>query len=159
MTADERKQLADRMMAEHMVHQAFIRGSIGLLSLLPILYGLLTWVFGDDLWSGSEIYATALTVPGAPQSWGTIFLVLGLVLMTGALRVHLRLVAWVSLLTALILATFMVMFGVEYLARQNESSLPPALAWGVFSLLFLNLWWLAHKMDRISRGRQNFQDG
>lgn len=149
MTTERRQALADRLLAEHIYHVDYIRGTIGLLAVLPIIYGLLTWVFPDELWSGSEVYNTALSVPGAPQSWGVAFVSLGVTLLLCAFKRCYRATMAVSLLIALVLGMFMVTFGTEYYLRHNESSLPPALAWGVFSLLFLNLYRLASKMRHL----------
>lgn len=149
MTSERRRALADRLFAEHIYKTDYIRGSVGLLAALPILYGLMTWIFGDDLWSGSEVYRTAMTTPGAPQSWGTLFIATGLTLLVCAARRRYTAVMVVSIVTALVLGMFMVMFGAEYAIRRNESALPPALAWGVFSLLFLNLCRLASKLRKL----------
>lgn len=161
MTADRRKALADRLFAEHIYTRDYIRADITLFSLLPTGYGALTWIFGDDLWSGSEVYKTALSAPGAPQSWGTLFVALGVTLAVMAARRRYRVVAVVSAATSLMMALFMVMFVTEYVARSNESALPPALAWAVFSLLLLNLSRLGLKMSRLERayGKQELDGG
>lgn len=151
MTSARRQALADRLLAEHIYTTDYIRGSIGLLAVLPILYGILTFAAGDDLWAGSAVYQTAMAVPGAPQSWGSVFAAVGSLQMFCAFRRHYRLVKFVSIVAALLLGMFMVSFGAEYCLRSNESALPPALAWGVFSMLFLNVSRLAGKMSRLER--------
>jgi hypothetical protein len=149
MTKARRQALADRLLAEHIYKTDFVRGTIGLLAVLPILYGILTWTVGMDLWAGSEVYRTALTVPGAPQSWGSLFLVLGGLQMFCAFKRHYRLTQWVALAAALMIGMFMVTFGAEYWFRSNESALPPALGWGVFSVMYLNIARYGAKMSRL----------
>lgn len=151
MTKARRQALADRLFAEHIYHSDFVRGSIGLLAVLPIIYGVLTFAAGDSLWSGSAVYRTAMTVPGAPQSWGTVFVVIGGLQMLCAFRRHYRLVQVVTLAAALLVGMFMCSFGAEYVARSNESALPPALAWAVFAMLYLNVSRYAGKMHRLDR--------
>lgn len=159
MTQERRRALANRLLAESIYQTDYIRGTIGLLATLPTLYGLMTWFFGDDLWAGSEVYKTALTVPAAPQSWGTLFIAIGVTLYICAAKKRHRLTMTVSLITALMMGMFMVTFGVEYVARGNESALPPALGWGVFSLLLLNLWRLASKMNRLEKDYADIRAG
>lgn len=139
MTRQRRQELADYLLAEHTFHLDYIRGEVGMLSLLPIGYGILTWIFGEQLWAGSAVYRTALSMPGAPQSWGTLFIALGATLMVCGLRLRYRVVRVVAVGAALVLALFMVMFLTEYFTTGNASALPPALAWAVFSLLLLNM--------------------
>lgn len=146
MSQDRREVLANRLLAENIYLVDYVRGSAGLLALLPLLYGAFTWVVGDDLWSGSEIYGTALTVPGSPQSWGTVFILLGASMLYTALRQTYRWVRVIAVLTAWVLGMFMITFGLEYVLHSNESCLPPALGWGVFALLYMNLWRYANKM-------------
>lgn len=149
MTDQRRKALADRLQAEHIYHVDYVRGTIALLALLPVLYGVLTWTAGDDLWAGTDIYHTALRMPGAPQSWGTIFMVIGVTLMVCSVRRKYRLVMWVSIVAALVMGMFMITFGTQYVITSNEAALPPAIAWGIFSLLFFNLWRMASKMHTL----------
>lgn len=151
MTAEQRKQVADRVYAEHIYAEDYIRGSIGLMAVLPVLYGLATWWFGDDLWSGSEVYKTALSVPGAPQSWGSVFITVGLTLLICAVRRNHTAVMVVTVTAALVMSMFMVSFTTEFVVSGNESAIPPAIAWLVFSLLFLNLSRLALKMRTMPR--------
>lgn len=151
MTAEQREAVAARIYAEHLYQVDFVRGSIGLMALLPILYGIATWWFGDDLWSGSEVYKTAMGVPGAPQSWGSVFMAVGLTLMLCAVRRNYTAVEIVSGVAALVMSMFMISFGTEFVVSGNESAIPPAIAWLVFSLLFLNLARLALKMRRLPR--------
>lgn len=151
MTADRRKVVADKLAAENIYQVDYIRGSVGILAVLPIVYGLLTWFVGDALWSGSPVYSTALSVPGAPQSWGTLFIILGVALLICVRRRHFAMITGVSLVAALVFSTFMVSFGMEYFDSGNPSTLPPAFNWGTLSLLMLNLTRHGVKMRQTNR--------
>lgn len=62
--------------------RAFTRG-VGLAMLLfAVVYGLVTIVGGDERWS-SPAYASAMQVPGAPESWGAVLLGGGLLGLLG----------------------------------------------------------------------------
>lgn len=159
MTEEQRSQLADRLFAEHIYQVDYIRGSIGLLAGLPVVYGVLTLIWGQELWAESPIYATALTVPYAPQSWGSTFIVLGTALLALAFRRRYLAVAWVSMALALVQGMFMVMFATEFFGSDNESALPPALIYAVLALLLLNLWRLGTKMHRLDRVYSSDQGG
>lgn len=151
MTADRRKAVADKLAAENIYQVDYIRGSVGIMAALPIAYGLLTWFVGDALWSGSPVYATALAVPWAPQSWGTLFIALGVALLVCVRRRHFAMITTVSLISALVFATFMVSFGMEFFDSRNPSTLPPALNGGTLSLLMMNLTRHGIKMRQTNR--------
>lgn len=156
MSPDERHGLADRLLAEHIYRVDYERGSTALLAVLPILYGTLTWIFGPELWGGSRVYETALQVPYAPQSWGSVFILLGGSLFVAAWRDKHKWCGLISITLAGVLSMFMVSFAMEWFGnRSNESALPPALIYAVFSLLFLNRWRFAAKMRILE---QTYQD-
>lgn len=138
MSVDERLVLADKLAAEYTRHIDYIRTQTVLFGLLPVFYGLLTFVFGDALWGGTLVYRTALMVPYAPESWGVAFMTLGagVILFAGVRRN--RLLAFTCLLAALALSMFMVTFLTEVIANGNASGLPPGVVYGIFSLSFMN---------------------
>ncbi|AHJ88513.1 hypothetical protein Jolie1_013 [Mycobacterium phage Julie1] len=151
MNQAERLRLADRLAAEHTRLLDFVRIATVLLGLLPLMYGGLTWVYGERLWAGNIVYGTALGVPWAPQSWGTVFVILGVGTIVSARMDRRRCVFILTLLTALMLSMFMVTFLVEVVGNDNVSALPPALVYGVVSLLFLarsRLAWVGRKGRR-----------
>ncbi|AGT12917.1 hypothetical protein KAYACHO_13 [Mycobacterium phage KayaCho] len=137
MSQAERLILADQLAAEHTRLLDFVRTATVLLGLLPLLYGGLTWLYGDALWAGNIVYGTALAVPWAPQSWGLAMIVLGLGVIVSERMDRRRCVCIFTMLTALMLSMFMVTFLVEVIANENVSALPPALVYGVVSLLFM----------------------
>lgn len=138
MTRDERLALADKLAAEYTRHLDYIRTQTVLFGLLPVLYGILTFWFGDDLWGGSIVYRTALAVPYAPESWGVVFTVLGGgVIVFASWKRQRLLTAW-CLATALVLSMFMVTFLTEWVANDNPSGIPPGVVYGVFALSFMN---------------------
>jgi hypothetical protein len=124
----------------------FLRTVTVLLGLIPFTYGGLTWLFGIGPWIGSPIYATALAVPYAPQSWGTVFLLLGIATIVSGLTGRHRCVLVSTILTALALSMFMVTFAEAAMLSSGAVGLPPAVVYGVLSLLFLTrarLAWLS----------------
>ncbi|AER47665.1 hypothetical protein [Mycolicibacterium goodii] len=151
MTDDELRILADRLADEYTRLLDHTRAVTTLLGLLPMLYGVLTWIFSDALWGSSPVYRTALMVPFAPESWGTVFVTLGLLTIVLAHTNRHRGLTVVSLLTALVLGMFMVAFAWEGYASQTLSALPPAVVYGIFALLFMNrarLAWTSWRADR-----------
>lgn len=138
MSAEDRLALADKLAAEYTRHINYIRTQTVLLGLLPVFYGLLTFIYGDALWGGSIVYRTALTVPYAPESWGVAFMALGTgVIIFAGVRYQVLLAAS-CILTALVLSMFMVTFLTEVVLGNNMSGLPPGVVYGIFSLSFMN---------------------
>jgi hypothetical protein len=138
--------LAGRLADEHGRLVDYMRTATVLLGLIPFVYGVLTWSFGINLWSGSVVYQTALGIPGAPQSWGTLFLILGAGVIVASFRGRNKLIGAFALATALILSVFMVTFLAVAIRQGEETALPPSVVYGVLSLLFLNrahLAWLS----------------
>jgi hypothetical protein len=138
LPSDERAQFAHKLFSEHDRHAAYIKASTIVMSLLPISYGILTFVFGDELWGSSSIYSTALQVPWAPQSWGMLFFVLGVLNVWFALSRRDAGIAICSVLVAVVLAMFMVTFLTEVFTNDNVGAMPPAAVYGVFAIAFMN---------------------
>lgn len=138
MTREERLAQADRLAARMDRLETFAQAATMLLALIPIAYGVLTWIYGAQLWSDSTAYSTALSTPFAPQSWGTIFMVSGLTVVWSGWRDHARCVMLSTGTSAFILAMFMSMFVTEFVQHPDkEGALPPALVYAVLSMLFL----------------------
>ena len=137
MSQEERLELADKLAADHTRLIDYVRTTTVLLGLLPVIYGGLTWLYGEGLWTISSIYATAMTVPGAPQSWGGLFIVVGTGVIVSAARRRKKCIAAFTLLAALILSMFMASFLTEWVTNDVTGALPPAVVYGVVSLLFL----------------------
>lgn len=137
MTREEQLAAGERVAREYTLHLDYIRTSTVLLGLLPFFYGILTWIFGDALWSQSQVYRTALAVPGAPQSWGAAFIAMGVLTVWFSGHRNHRGAAIVTALTALVLASFMVAFLIEGWRSHTIGVMPPACVYGIFSVLFL----------------------
>jgi hypothetical protein len=115
----------------------FARAATTLLGLMPVLYGVLTWIFGDRIWGGNPVYGTAMQLPGAPQTWGAAFFILGMGTLISARTGHDRLIIWFTAPTAVVFASFMVTFLVEAVRHNNPSALAPATVYAVLSLLLM----------------------
>jgi len=120
----------------------YIRVQTGLLGLLPAVYGTLTFIFGGRLWDlgrdSGNAYATAMTVPYAPQSWGTVFVVVGVGMVYSAWSHRRKPLVVFSLGGALLSATFMMTFLADLINGQRVSVLPAAAVYTVLALMFLN---------------------
>lgn len=118
--------------------QEYVRFSTFLISSLPVIYGILTWVFGSALWAGSPVYRHALQVPLAPQSWGTVFIVLGVLSVWFGETRRYRALAVTSILLALTLGMFMFTFALSAFSTHTLAGIPPAVVYGIFAMAFLN---------------------
>ncbi|WNM66938.1 hypothetical protein SEA_DEVONTE__18 [Mycobacterium phage Devonte] len=151
MTGAELQRLADRVADEYTTLLDFARTVTALISALPVVYGVLTLVVGQPLWAGSPAYTAALRVPHAPQSWGMVFVVIGIGLLISEWR---RSHLWMSVFTvatALVLGMFMVAFGTAVIEHGILGGLPPTVVYGILSLLFLaraRLSWAAYRRKR-----------
>lgn len=133
---------------EHQSLTEYVRLSTWLIGALPVVYGVFTWVYGTSLWSNSPVYPTALTVPMAPQSWGTVFIVLGVLSVWCAETRRYAADAVFSMATAVILASFMCAFVLEYVGQGMRGAIPPATSYALFSLLYMNRARLSWKFRR-----------
>lgn len=122
-----------------------IRAGAWILSLFPVLYGIATWVFGTQLWAASSVYTHAMAVPGAPQSWGTAFIILGIADIVAFERKSHTWDAAVSLALALSMACFMASFVLSGVKLHLPMAVSPAISYGVFALMFYLRAWLSWK--------------
>ncbi|AKJ72578.1 hypothetical protein PP301_gp040 [Gordonia phage GMA2] len=126
------------------------RGQTLVLGGFGIAYGILTFTFGKRLWWDPSVhvrsvYENALTVPGAPQTWGVISLSLGLAMLVGLKIGSHKVVAVGSWGLALWSFVFCFTFVIDSLDHEwTPVGLPAALILGVFWLLYvlkaLNEW-------------------
>lgn len=120
--------------AEVKSDQEFVRAATWVLSLLPIIYGLLTFWFSNELWITDNVNNPAMEVPGAPESWGAVFIFAGLgTLVFSELKKRIPTVTF-AILGAMILATFMFAF---LLSDDYPDSLNRAVPYGAISILYI----------------------
>lgn len=127
---------AHRVAEQFEAQRDVIRYGSWILALFPVLYGVATWVFGTKLWATSAVYTHALAVPGAPQSWGTLFAALGVASIVAFERKAHRWDAGISLALALAMACFMTSFVLAGFMPHLPMAVSPAISYGIFSLLF-----------------------
>jgi len=131
---DELAQMAANEVARHREFSKAVSVTLGL---FPLIYGLMTFVFGTNLWDDpGGMHALALEVPGAPESWGAVFAGIGTGIIASSLR---RQWKWWAVgfnaAAAFVMAVFM---GAFVLSGALPDALDPALSYGVFSVLFLH---------------------
>ncbi|QAX95306.1 membrane protein [Gordonia phage Hello] len=102
------------------------------LSAFAIYYGLLTYRFGESLWPPGR---SALSVPYAPQSWGTAMIVLAILTMIVSHR-RIRWSKYVSLtmkLMCLVWGVFSATFVIDIVFHNAGPNAYPPM--GVYLLL------------------------
>lgn len=76
------------MAAKILIHrteaQDFVQDITRLMATGAVLWGVAVLVGGRSTWA-APIYATALSLPGAPESWGTVAITTGGLLLVGSL--------------------------------------------------------------------------
>lgn len=145
MSPDELRREAEAFARQSEYRREFIVLQTVFLSLLPILYSLAIFVYGDRLWSFSGgdvppgIYATAFSLPNAPESWGGFFAACGLGCLITLFTRHDRWLSIIAAITAVVLASFMVAFIADFVRYDVPPAIPGAIVYGIVSLSFFNL--------------------
>ncbi|QDF18569.1 hypothetical protein SEA_PUPPER_83 [Gordonia phage Pupper] len=135
----------DPILSEHARHRAetklratagYVYGETLILAALPLGYGILTIVLGDAMWivGGTHgVFESALEVPGAPESWGSAFMISGIGMAVSNLRN-----TWNRLLATFCCfsGVFFTFFSLSFLIDALDGSKPswgPALVYAVFA--------------------------
>lgn len=116
-----------------------------LLALLPTGYGILTWIFGDALWLGRmtarhDIYQAAFEVPYAPESWGTAFIAVGVVMAVLNLHTE-RWGHWLAVVClggGFLFLFFLISFLIDVKNSHAPNGWPPVLVYAIFAALLAN---------------------
>lgn len=138
MNREELTHLGDLLAARMDRLETFAQAATVLLGLIPTAYGVLTWVYGSELWNDSPVYQTALQTPWAPQSWGAAMLLVGVLVVISGWRSHQKCLLITTAAASLLMATFMSMFVTEFVQHSDrEGALAPAMIYAVISMLFL----------------------
>lgn len=150
MTEEQQHRLACQLAGQFGRYEAYVHQSSIVLCWLPFLYGVLTLTVGNEIWPTNPIYRTAMDVPGAPPTWGVIFIALGLLSWWAVGKRHNFWQAMFFGWTAIIIASFMTAFLIECYRGDTSAGLPPAAVFGTLSVAYLNrsnlAWdtWRAH---------------
>ncbi|OZD74904.1 hypothetical protein CH273_25810 [Rhodococcus sp. 05-339-2] len=116
----------------------FARSVTVVLGALAIGYGTLTFTFGAALWSGpSHVYGTALTVPYAPQSWGVVAIVAGVLVVTGQLASRHRVVVAGAAVMILWFLFFAISFLFDVVNSGNPFGAPGVLVYTLLCVLMV----------------------
>ena len=149
MMAEEQARRAEaKAGVDHLIRQSELRReyivfNAVLLSLLPLLYSVAIFIYGDRLWrvgaGKPTVYSTALELPNAPESWGVLFMVLAVGVLISLFTRHDRALALFSAVAALVTSSFMVAFLTDLHSYDAPQAVPGAITYGVLSLAFFNL--------------------
>lgn len=123
---DKLKALLDYAKGNGIVHGLF-----------AICYGLLTIIFGDELWNG-PVYQNANKLPWAPQSWGLVALLCGVIILYGAYRDRERLVRWGCFFMAVWCFVFASLFLKDFIEYKAALSLPGVISYYHAAFLMIN---------------------
>lgn len=101
------------MSPERKLHPAIAQWTTQALGRLALTFGVLVGLMilvGGEQRFGGRSYATALTYPGAPESWGWIALLVGLFGIVSSIGGHLRFVWWALMILAVWAGFFAISF-------------------------------------------------
>ncbi|UQT02116.1 membrane protein [Gordonia phage Axumite] len=152
MSPDETRREVERLVRQSEYRREFIVTQTVFLSLAPILYSIAIFTYGDRLWrvknTDLAVYRTAMELPNAPESWGTLFLTLGLGCLLALFTKHDRSLSVIAAATAVVTSSFMVAFASDYVRFDAPQALPGAIIYGAVGLSFFNLARLAWVSSR-----------
>lgn len=107
------------------------------LSSFAIFYGVLTYAFGSRLWPPER---SAFNIPHAPQSCGTVMLILGVITIVISHRrlKWSRYVSWAMKTLTLVWGIFAMTFLVDIIQDQSPASWPPFGLYLMLAILCAN---------------------
>lgn len=129
------------------------------LGLIPLAYGICTFIFGDELWLGRlgtaiktipgeyGVYETAYQVPFAPESWGTVFVLFGLTTLVSALKGWGKLVMASTMASGFIFLFFALSFVTDAFSNHSAPAWPPSIIYVGLAVLCVNRAKLAFVWD------------
>lgn len=127
-----------------------INAASRLYGLFGIGFGVLAFCFGDGLW-GSRAYDTAQLVPGAPQSWGALSMLFGMMVIFGPLlrgRHEWRVSAIGCWLMGVWCYIFAIFLATDAIKRQEAFGLSGAWLFSVVGTLAINRGRLGMRLGR-----------
>ncbi|QNL30142.1 membrane protein [Gordonia phage Mariokart] len=152
MTPDEARREVEQLVRQSEARREFIVAQTVYLALAPILYSVAIFIYGERLWrvAGTDIavYRTAMELPNAPESWGSLFMILGVGCLVALWRRNDRWLAALAAVTAIVVCSFMVAFASDFVRFSAPQALPGAIIYGVIGLSFFNLSRLAWVSSR-----------
>lgn len=129
-------QLKDEVVAEGEKRGVYINLQTVLVGLMPALYAVLTFIYGDRLWTfvgidpETGLYGSAFEVPYAPESWGFAFLLTGAaILALGPFPGLSRYLALACYTSALLFLFFSASFVIDAVQHDVPPGWPPAIAY------------------------------
>lgn len=118
-----------------------------------VAYGIITFVFGDELWRGPAYY-TANLVYWAPQSWGLVAMILGVFILFSSYKGKERLLRWACFFMGMWCFVFGLLFIIDLLETRSAFGVPPIITYYHAGFLMINRSVLSKKMS----GREGISD-
>lgn len=118
--------------------QGFVQDVTRLMATGAILWGVSVIVGGRDNWA-APIYATALTLPGAPESWGTVAVISGALLLGGSLLGRRNLIKVGGYACGIWNIFFALSFLKEAITNYETVGAGGAIQFGVTGIVFILL--------------------
>lgn len=117
----------------------FIRGTTTVLALLPMGYGILSFLFGEALWGNgnSTAYQAALSAPLAPESWGAFALLCGAIILWAEFAEKFRAKAVACFAQGVWCLTFASFFFFDCISRNTVFGSTAVLIWTAFASIYL----------------------
>lgn len=109
------------------------------LGLISVGYGLLTFAFGEGLWGTGSLptYQSALSVPMAPQSWGTFAMTCGALMVIGEFANKAGLLASASFLQGIWCLTFASFFLFDSIQHETSAGISGVWVYAAFGVIYL----------------------
>lgn len=123
----------------------YARGNGLLHGIFAIIYGTLTFIYGDDLWEGPAYY-NASKIPYAPQSWGAVAMLAGIIIILGSVKGKEKLVKWGCFFMSTWCLFFASLFLKDFIETKMAFILPAAVSYYHAAFLMVNRYVLAGRI-------------
>lgn len=110
-----------------------------------IVYGILTFIFGDALWQ-SRAYDLAHKIPVAPESWGAVLSIFGIMILYGQFRSKWTISSLGCWLTGVWCYLFAIFFLIDAIRRGEAFGLTGTWIYLILGTLMINRGALSRKV-------------
>ena len=124
----------------------YVKGNTDTHGIFALAYGIITFIYGDKLWD-TTAYSTASSVPYAPQSLGTVAIILGLLILYFSHKGRIKAVGWSVFFMAVWCFVFAIFFINDVFETNSPLGLPGVISYGHAGILMINRWVLTRRMS------------